>query len=419
MEAEVQVTILQEGGPQGGAPGGGPGPDDPNGNGGNGGLPNGSRHTPTFPRDEVPIAKEAERIQVPPLPNSVNFLRWLRQVADEVASASPFADDAQRWIMSVLVTSFDDLGGIPPKFTRLDMKLKAALKRIADHGILATDIDTKTSELEKVDLILRGMQILWLIKEANKVDEKSAHLFGFNDMNKVRLIGDDLAGMIATWEATLERCQGCLDTEHILQPMLYGLIERYEPLRPAVEYYDRIEPDDPDKSYAFLLNACKKLINKRVVTVNRGQVQQVIASGNAVAKPLNGQKMFPSTSAAGQEVAQGGSSPTGESLAGISPLRIERNLFDKTDAIARKLCFAFQNGKCTKKAGECIFGHEPAKKAQSRRKGSPSPNRGPKSESPCIFFSKGMCNAGDRCEYNHSGATGTPAASDDKKINGS
>ena len=166
------------------------------------------------------------------------------------------------------------------------------------------------------------------------------------------------------------------------------------------------------------MNACKKLINKRMVTVNRGQVQQVIASGNAVAKPLNGQKALPNISAAGQETIPGVRSSTGEGLAGLSPVRVEKNLFDKTDAIARKLCFAFQNGKCTKKEGECMFGHELAKKAQPRRKGSPSPTRGPKSESPFMFFSRGMCNAGDKCEYSHGGATGAPAASNDKKTDG-
>ena len=97
------------------------------------------------------MVREAEKINVPEPPTPPTFMRWLRQVADECASASPHSDEAQRWVMSILTITFEQAGVVPRKFKRLDMKLKAALKRVIKHGLLATNIDTRTSQLEDLD----------------------------------------------------------------------------------------------------------------------------------------------------------------------------------------------------------------------------------------------------------------------------
>ena len=53
------------------------------------------------------------------------------------------------------------------------------------------------------------------------IDIKSAHLFGFNDLNKVRLMNGDLHGMISQWQTTLARCQIALD-EETMQAIVEG-----------------------------------------------------------------------------------------------------------------------------------------------------------------------------------------------------
>ena len=104
-------------------------------------------------------------------------MRWIRLVADECGSASPYSDEAIWWLLEVLTKSFNELEVIPPKFKRLDAKLKAAIKRVANHGLLANDIDTRTSDLEKQGKILSGRQIAHMLKEANEIDGQSEHLY--------------------------------------------------------------------------------------------------------------------------------------------------------------------------------------------------------------------------------------------------
>ena len=178
--------------------------------------------------------------------------------------------------MTVLFRSFKDLGVVPERFKRLDMKLKASCKRVAAHGILAMNIDTETARLEDEGVILRGMQVLWMIKEKYRMDAKSAHLYGFNDMNKIKLVGDDLEGMITLWESTLANCAAKLDEETVLFPMLKELVEDYPPLAPSMVAFNMMDPEDPNRSYGFILNACHKLINKNTTEHNRKKAQQAL-----------------------------------------------------------------------------------------------------------------------------------------------
>ena len=59
----------------------------------------------------------------------------------------------------------------------------------------------------------------------NAIDDESEHLFGFEDMNAIRLNDNDLMGFILIWESTLARVDGVLDKDMILKPMWFGLIK--------------------------------------------------------------------------------------------------------------------------------------------------------------------------------------------------
>jgi hypothetical protein len=392
-------------------PGGNP-PDDPSGGpsgGGGGDNPGGRPHrTLAADEDNSPIAREADKISLPAFPNAANFVRWLRQAADEVGAASPYSDEAIIWMMSVLVKSFEELGEIPKHFKRLDIKLKAAVKRLVHSGLFAQAIDTRASNLEKNGLILRGIQIVSMIKSDMEVDQKSEHLYGFKDMNSVRLVGDDLAGMVSEWEATLARTSG-LDEQQVLQPMLYGLIEKFAPLKPAIEHYDR---NLNEQNYQYLLNACKKEVKLRLVKDNRANVELAIHNGQG-----SKTKLSKNAGAVGEADDSGLPAPTAKTKAKAkakSKVGQQPN-FDRADAIERGLCFAFQKGQCPLSEADCTFSHQAAKKSNDRTRSPSPPKLAPgtdRSKLPCFFFSKGKCSKGDSCEFSH-GLSSAKAEVDD------
>jgi hypothetical protein len=249
------------------------------------------------------------------------------------------------------------------------------------------------------------------------IDVKSAHLFGFNDMNKVRLINGDLRGMISQWEITLARCQIPLDEETILHPMLFTLIEDHPPLAQGIAHYKRMEPNDPNRSYGYLLMLCKKEIELDMLGNNRDLIQAAIAAGNSSApKPVKTgavAEVDPTALALAATENNGkGNRQRGNNKGGT---------FDREDARERGLCFGFQSGKCQAVDGKCPAGfkHELAKKRRS-----PTPPRkgkgkgGDTSKIPCKFFTTGECIWGDGCTFLHQGTgnegTAAPAVEEER-----
>jgi hypothetical protein len=345
-------------------------------------------------------------------------MRWLRQLADDVAAAFPDPDEANRWIMEILTKSFEDLADPGPGKANLDAKLKSGVKKIANHGQIATDIDQMSGDLFKEGKILRGRQIVHKIMQENMIDKKSAHLFGFNDLNKVKLINGDLRGLVSSWETTLARCQVALDEESILHPMFFKLIENHPPLAEGVAHYKRMDSEDPNRSYGYLLKIAKKEIENDLLDGNRATIQAAIATGGSV--PNKGNKMAVLAEEDIGATALPCGTPAGKGDKGRNRETNKGTTFDREDASERGLCFAFQTGNCKAVEGKCPggFKHELAKK---KRHPTPPPTRGrgkggDTSKIPCRFFANGNCIWGDGCTYSHIGkgniASAVPAAED-------
>jgi hypothetical protein len=297
--------------------------------------------------------------------------------------------------MEVLSKTFGELGETGENMVTLDAKLKSGVKKIANHGQIATDIDQLTGDLDKRGVILRGRQIVHKIMTNCQIDVKSAHLFGFNDMNQIRLINGDLRGMVSMWETTLARCMVPLDEETILHPMFFKLVEKHPPLAEDVGHYRRTEKDDPDRSYQFLLKSAKKAIEHELFDRNRQDVQAAIAAGgNPNGKPLK------TAAVAEEEQSNATALAATEKKA---KAKTPNTAFDKTEALDRGLCFGFQSGQCKAVGGKCPNGykHELAKKKRSSSPPLKGRGKGDRSKTPCSFFAKGNCIWGDKCEFSH------------------
>jgi hypothetical protein len=193
------------------------------------------------------------------------------------------------------------------------------------------------------------------------------------------------------------------------------LSKKHPELTAMIDYYNRCDPDHPDKTYDYLLEGCKKVINKIIINDNRNKVKQTIAAGNVVTKPLGKANGLLAAGGPVQEAPVADKS-RGSQNSGTPGVEKNKNNFDKTDAITRKLCFAFQKGECPNAAGDCNFTHELAKQARPRTRSPPKGGpRLPKSQVPCMWFPKGTCRAGDSCEYSHGGATAATAAGIEKE----
>ena len=148
--------------------------------------------------------KEATEIKLPAMPDAVGFKQWKLTVRSKVADASGRGDDGLRWVMKVedATASFESLADSGKGFTRLDMKLSAAITT-ASTGEVGREVAEATEAAAKNGKMLRGRQALWLVYQWYKVTEEAGALFDLSDLMKVELEGHNLSTFQQNWVSIL------------------------------------------------------------------------------------------------------------------------------------------------------------------------------------------------------------------------
>ena len=115
------------------------------------------------------------------------FRAWRVALRDEVAAASGRSDAAFAWDQQVESPSatMDGLGVSGFKFQRIDLKLKAALAKIA-HGDLGRQLTQATEDEAKRGRPLKGRQALYF-----EINEEAGVIYSIMDLMAVRWLGDE------------------------------------------------------------------------------------------------------------------------------------------------------------------------------------------------------------------------------------
>ena len=248
--------------------------------------------------------------------------------------------------------------------------------------------------------MLRGRQALRMVYDYMKVSEQAGALFDISDLMAVRLIGDKLESFLHNWESTLTGMKNAPDPE-TKEVLFLKQLQRADIMKAEVAHYERHEIGHPDHSYAFLLAALKRKIQKKRQDDNRKVI----------------------------EAAHGGGKPA---LAAKGKGKGDKG---------KGICFKFRDtGKCDRE--NCPYQHVKAAapaagKGQNKRGRSRSPkgSRGrsntPKGKgrgssprgrsnsrdgkkTPCWHFQNGKCRFGDKCFNLHAKAA-APAPAKKKK----
>ena len=156
------------------APGGGGGGGGPAGGGGGDG-PNGPA-TGGADRASAAKVKEADKIQIPPYPESINdFRSWRRAVCRAVCAASGRGNELSEWIASVFAEgrSPSDFATTASAYASIDAKLGESLAKIV-KGDLATRLGTMTDEmLDKEGRLPGGPSSVWRWKSSYQTSDST------------------------------------------------------------------------------------------------------------------------------------------------------------------------------------------------------------------------------------------------------
>ena len=368
-------------------------------------------------RDEKdkPKTKEAELIKLNNMPAPESYRTWKNHVRDEVKSCSDRPDEAWAWLNEVYDQSCtrDELEKKlqdPGKFLTLDTKLSAALTRSAG-GDLATRILNFKEQQSRKGIQVRGRYVLLMFEDYFKTSEEAGSLYRVEDLLGVVKVGDtvqDLRRFINKWDATLAGMATTPD-EAVLRDILLRQIRPSQLLKYDIEVFDRAHEKSHEKSYGFLHQSMKNLIDRERLRENRNRIAEKNKAG------------VPKDTKAAPAKGDGRTGRKGSPSRGRSQ---ERG--GKGD----KICYKFQKGQCDK-GKKCPFKHVKDDKSRTqspKRTKTRSPSRGKKDDkgkkmskeemarTPCIYFAQGKCRRGDKCFYKHEDKAAA-AAKDPKRAN--
>jgi len=360
-------------------------------------------------------AKEAEHIKLHPLPSPQQYRSWRNNTRGEIAAASHKPEACFRWVLEAEApTATYDLLADSGEFGTLDIKLAAALTKVAT-GELGRKITLAVETEAKRGRMVKGRQILWMVRDYHKYDEEIGALYDYQDLLSVRLKNDSqLESFMNSWDSVLAGMR-VTPAEELLEVLFLAQLRHSQVLKEEIAHYDRSKKGSESRTYAFLLESVRRYLERQRLLRNRTAVSKGLgADGMALPAPSDKkQKKQKREKSADGKKEKRGRSP--------SPAR---------SSDGKGVCVDFQKGHC-KRGKDCRYSHDTQARgssASNKGKGkgksrSSSPGGGNTKDIPCRYFKLGSCKNGATCPYKHEAAAApadrgrdtTPKAKKEKK----
>ena len=217
---------------------------------------------------------------------------------------------------------------------------------------------------------------------------KHGSTYALQDLFSVHLKGENLKTFISNWDQVLAGIVK-VPEESVLETLFYNQVKNCKAIAHDLNEYHRADEGTEKRKYDFLVSAVRRHLDRERLETNRERVARNLSG---TAKP---------------------SAPAVEGKVGFIP---------------RGYCVKWNKGGCTNE--NCTFKHEvPSKrtpstkpKRDSSRGRSPSRTQSPKGKGKkkeCIFWKRGRCERGDKCNFSHNGPAGKPRQATPARSNSS
>ena len=257
--------------------------------------------------------------------------------------------------------------------------------------------------------MIAGRQILFLIDSHFRMSEMDGGVYDTEHLFSVKMKGEKLNEFIALWDDVLAGLGEGPD-ESTLQALLLRNLRQCKAMEQDIAHYDRKPPNDPEKSYSYLMRCARAVVDRNRLHWFRDEMSRSIGGGwvnSAVGKGKekgNGKKRKSkdkSKGSSGNGDRKGGGKRDRGKSRGRSQSPDRKGKGGNRERSASRdgkteVCRMHLLGKC--KAGDsCSRIHNP----------------------PCRFFQKGACTKGKDCVFPHHQSTAVAAKSDEEPADGS
>ena len=133
--------------------------------------------------------READKVNIPNLPDAVRYRNWKVAVREELMGASGRLVEAFAWIRQLDDPAFTyDVLQDSGEFLTLDMKLAAALTAKA-FGEIGRKLSLRKEKEYQHGRLVKGRQMLHMIHDFYKVTEEAGALYDFQDLLAAQIKG--------------------------------------------------------------------------------------------------------------------------------------------------------------------------------------------------------------------------------------
>ena len=178
-------------------------------------------------------------------------------------------DEALVWWREIFSRSFEQLQN-SGWFPMLDHKLgTCVLEVLGDNEVLSKEIFNK--ERAMAPLRMKGRQYVKLFLIEFEQDENCGAMYVWEDLKQIHVVGDkvtDLRTFLWKWEAHLARMKYELP-EEIKMPMFLEEIKNLKCMQWEMWTWEQMDDDDGNRTYAWLLKCCKKVLRINKLEYNR------------------------------------------------------------------------------------------------------------------------------------------------------
>jgi len=405
-----------------------PGPPPGASGGGDGGPPDVPSPVPTVPRPQEQKRKEADKIEIKPMPQVAGFRAWKLALGGEVAGASGDPQRGFAWIMEV------EMAGVPLRslensglFPTLDAKLAAALSK-AIHGEFARRVNVMKEEHAKSrGLMLTGRQILFLLYHHYRTTEADGEMLDLQDLMAVRLANDDLRKFLNDWEMTLTGMKAAPDMK-LCETLFIRELKKYSGFKAHMAHYDWLPLGHPEKTYDNMVSIVRRrLENKRRDQVREEHTRNICNPSYPASADVKREKgdcwswtcygkctdgancPFKHDSSRRGSPSSRRTKTRGGSRSSSPSSRGRRNSPTLSSSPShRTKSPKGKDGRFKKKS------RSPSPRSKAYPAGSPSSPKNPKGKGKgktvCNqWLEKGSCSFGDRCKFEHTTKRASPA----------
>ena len=216
-------------------------------------------------------------------PTTLQFAGWRRALRLAVAGSCDEPEMAKAWIFAVERPGADisDFKSHPADPLRaLDGKLADALARLA-KGEPARRIALEAERAAMSADLLSGRQTLWLIYREFARDDTTTDHIAYGNLEKLTFNGQDaqLEAFLNSWDNLLLTFKTMPKEPHLFSA-LYSRLRRVGGLSATIAHMDRQVHGHPDKSYDFLVQAARQLVDQRRTERQAHELSKLFNTGS-------------------------------------------------------------------------------------------------------------------------------------------